>query len=236
MSITHRLRTDHRARFLRTILWQLPLPLLLLFSQHVWGQGQPLRQPPREGKAAVQQLDGEAATTVQVTGKRPFVVMTFNTGTTPGLQHDAEPADGYSSAEAKLSDRWYGNGLSWRPAMMAVRKMVQEVDPDIVAFQEIFDCQECARDPRSTRGRGFACEDWTPGDANVAQWVLGDDYQIAYHPGKRSKCLAVHRRFGVLRGCQDGDCESALDGAEVTGCGGGARIARAVIERSDGGR
>ncbi len=162
----------------------------------------------------------------------PFVVLTFNTGTTLGLQHDTGPVDGYGGNEAKISDEWYGNGLAWPAAINAVRKLIRRVDPDIVAFQEIFDCRNCDRIP-AEKHAGFVCEGWSPGNPDVPRMVLGDAYQIACHPGKRSKCLAVHRRFGTLRGCRDGDCEDALEGAPVAGCGGGARVARAIIDRPD---
>jgi len=44
-------------------------------------------------------------------------VLTFNTGTSLGLDHDGPPEDGYSSADAAISDAWYGNGLAWTPAV-----------------------------------------------------------------------------------------------------------------------
>jgi endonuclease/exonuclease/phosphatase family metal-dependent hydrolase len=64
--------------------------------------------------------------------------------------------------------------------------------------------------------------------------VLGPDYAIGCHPGKPDKCLAVHQRVGSLRGCSAGLCLDALDGFTVDGCGSGARVARAVIDRVDG--
>jgi endonuclease/exonuclease/phosphatase family metal-dependent hydrolase len=167
-----------------------------------------------------------------------LVVLTFNTGTTLGLPHDQNSDDQgpdahYRLADAQRSDRWYGNGLAWRPAIDATRQMIARIDPDIVAFQEVFDCQECEPIPREHR-RGFVCENWQPGDPDVARQVLGTQYQIAYHPGKRSKCLAVHRRFGTLRGGDGNHCDGALDGATVEGCGSGARVARGIIDRPDG--
>ena len=33
-----------------------------------------------------------------------FIVITFNTGTTDGLDHDGPPDDGYTSTEAAISD------------------------------------------------------------------------------------------------------------------------------------
>ena len=59
-----------------------------------------------------------------------FVVMTFNTGTTLRLRHDDPPDDGYTSAEARISDAWYGNGLAWRAAVKAVQRFLRKVDPD----------------------------------------------------------------------------------------------------------
>jgi endonuclease/exonuclease/phosphatase family metal-dependent hydrolase len=159
--------------------------------------------------------------------------MTFNVGTTLSLRHDDKPNDGYTAEEAKISDHWYGNGLSWPEAIRAVSDMIKEVNPDIVAFQEIFDCRECEQIPIA-RQKGFVCENWSPGDPNVANIVLGKEYQVAYHPNKRSKCLAVHKRFGVIRGCKESDCEDALEGYPVQECGSGSRVARAFIDRPNG--
>jgi len=50
-------------------------------------------------------------------GTAPLRVLSFNTGTSLGLDHDGPPEDGYSSADAAISDAWYGNGLAWTPAV-----------------------------------------------------------------------------------------------------------------------
>lgn len=191
--------------------------------------------PPPQTELIDNQPSSETVAGVRAAGEKSFVVMTFNVGTTLGLGHDTGPNDGYTLTQAKTSDRWYGNGLAWRPAIAAVRETIKRVDPDIVAFQEIFDCQECEQIPVEQR-TGFVCENWSPGDPNVARTVLGDEYQIAYHPGKRSKCMAVHRRFGKLLGCNGRDRENVLEGFPVEGCGSGARVARAIVERADGQR
>jgi endonuclease/exonuclease/phosphatase family metal-dependent hydrolase len=162
-----------------------------------------------------------------------FVVMTFNTGTTLGLRHDALPNDGYTSAEARISDEWYGNGLAWQDAIEAVQRFLRQVDPDIVAFQEMFYPEECSEIPERARA-GFVCETWKVGDESVARVALGEDYQIAYHPGKTNKCVAVHRRFGTIRGYDEKLPTNWLEGAPVKGCGGGARVARATIDRANG--
>jgi endonuclease/exonuclease/phosphatase family metal-dependent hydrolase len=162
-----------------------------------------------------------------------FVVMTFNTGTTLRLRHDGPPDDGYDTAKARISDEWYGDGLAWRKAVEAAGRFVRNIEPDIVAFQEMFYCEECANVPPDAR-EGFVCETWSSGDATVARVVLGEDYQIAYHPGKPNKCIAVHRRFGSIRGYKDDAPANWLEGFPVKGCGSGARVARAVIDREAG--
>jgi hypothetical protein len=162
-----------------------------------------------------------------------IVVMTFNTGTTLRLRHDDPPDDGYSSAEARISDTWYGNGLAWSDAIAAVRKFVRKVDPDVVGFQEMFYPEDCSKIPAEARP-GFVCQTWTTGDPSVARMVLGDDYQIAYHPGKPNKCLAVHRRFGAFRGYKGQSSANWLEGFPLKGCGSGARVARAIIDRANG--
>ncbi len=160
-------------------------------------------------------------------------MVTFNTGTTLGLAHDADPEDGYSSVEAAISDEWYGDGLAWRPVVEDARLFFEEQQPDIVAFQEIFWSGDCANMPEDSKA-GFVCEDWQAGDATVAQVILGTDYQIACHPDKSDKCVAVHEAFGSLRGCESGFCLDGLDGVPVDDCGSGARVARALIDLPGG--
>lgn len=162
------------------------------------------------------------------------VVVTFNTGTSEGLGHDARPDDGYGEAEAALSDAWYGDGLAWMPVVEDTQRFLAEVSPDIIAFQEIFYSEECADIPEDARA-GFICEDWEAGDPTVAQLVLGGGYQVVCHFGKSDKCAAVKRSFGSFRGCDYGFCLEGLDGARVDGCGKGSRVGRGVIDLADGG-
>lgn len=188
-------------------------------------------------------VDGEAEADTEADGDvdsgdggngTPFVVVTFNTGTTEGMPHDDPPDDGYTSAHAVLSDQYYGDGLAWIPAVDATRDFFAEVDPDVVVFQEIFYSEECVDIPEEARV-DFVCERWAPGDATVAQVVLGEGYQVMCHPGKPDKCAAVNRRFGTFRGCNTDFCLEGLDGYRVETCGSGARVARGVIDMVEGG-
>lgn len=163
----------------------------------------------------------------------PIVVVTFNTGTTTGMNHDGAPDDGYSSAEAEISDMHYGDGLAWVPVVEDTERFLADVRPDIIGFQEIFHPGECATIPTELHA-GFVCESWTAGDPTVAQRIVGMGYQVACHQGKNDKCIAVRRAFGSIRGC-DGDlCMDFLGGAEVPDCGSGSRVGRAVVDRVDG--
>ena len=164
----------------------------------------------------------------------PFVVVTFNTGTGLELAHDAEPDDGYSMAHAEITDEHYGNGLSFTPFVEATRAWFEAQQPDIVAFQEIFWPGECAAIPEDAQ-EGFVCEAWAEGDPTVAEMVLGDGYQIACHPQKPDKCAAVRTAFGSFRDCEAPVCLDGLVGFAAADCGKGARIARGVIDRVDGG-
>ena len=166
-------------------------------------------------------------------GGAPFVAMTFNTGTTEGLNHDEDLADGYTSAEATISDTHYGDGLAFLPAVAQTRAFFAEVRPDVVAFQEIFYSDECATIPEDAHA-GFVCETWSPGDPTVALSILPMGYQVACQLEKPDKCVAVKRSFGVFRGCDADLCLDHLDGARVPDCGGGSRVGRGVIERADG--
>ncbi len=165
---------------------------------------------------------------------RRFVVVTFNTGTgaSTGTEGDG---DGYGSAEAAISDAEYGNGLAWVEAVEAVRSWFALVQPDVVTFQEIFYSGNCPAIAPEYHP-GFVCETWAAGDPTVARVLLGMGYQVACHPGKDDKCIAVKKSFGSIRQCTDPDfCLEGLDGERVDGCGSGARVARATIDLVAGG-
>jgi len=163
-----------------------------------------------------------------------LTAVTFNTGTTSGLGHDSGPDDGYTSAEADLSDMYYGDGLAWSPFIDDTRAFFDEVDADIVVFQEIFHPGDCAQIPEDA-WPGFVCETWIEGDPTVAQMVLGPDYQIACNLGKPDKCAAVKKSVGSLRGCEGDLCLDGLDGATIMGCGSGSRVGRGTIDLVGGG-
>ncbi len=163
-----------------------------------------------------------------------FKIVTYNTGTTQALPHDADVTDGYTSTEAAISDTYYGDGLAWPPAIAAVTNFLATESPEIVAFQEIFDPQECGLIP-SGFWPGFICETWTSGDPLVVEQVLGPDYQIACHQGKTDKCVAVHTNFGSFEGCTGAVCLDGLDGASIPGCGSGSRVGRGRIQLVNGG-
>ena len=161
-------------------------------------------------------------------------VVTFNTGTTDGLRHDDPPDDGYGSAQALISDTYYGNGLSWPRAIEDTRAFLAALDADILVFQELFHSPECETIPSEGRA-GFVCERYVSGDPTVAQTILGSDYQVACHLDKPDKCAAVHRRVGTFRGCDSDLCLDGLQGARVMDCGGGSRVGRGVIDLVGGG-
>lgn len=160
-----------------------------------------------------------------------FVVMTFNTGIP-----DCSRAAGaeYSCEDAAIAAEWYGTGLAFERLVSEARAFTAAVQPDIVAFQEIFHSEGCAEIPAAYHP-GFVCENWQPGSATVAQQVLGGDYQIACNLDKPDKCLAVKTSFGGWRDCAASLCLDHLDGARVDGCGGGSRVGRGVIELRGGG-
>lgn len=157
-----------------------------------------------------------------------LLVVTFNTGTSEGVVDSEAGDDGYGTAQAALSDTWYGDGLAWRPAVEATRSWFDRFSPDLVVFQEIFWTGECAAIPEEAH-EGFVCADWTEGAPTVAEAVLGPDYQVACHPGKPDKCAAVHTRVGTFEGCEGSFCLEGLRGATVEGCGSGARIGTGTV-------
>lgn len=162
----------------------------------------------------------------------PFTVVTFNTGTAPELPFPADA--GYGAAQAALSDAFYGDGLAWLPAVANTRAFFAGVQPDVVAFQEVFHPDVCPT-VSTDGGTGFLCETWRPGDPTVAQQVLGAGYQVACQLGKPDKCLGVKRTFGTVRGCEGELCLEGLAGVKIDGCGSGSRLGRGVIELTAGG-
>ncbi len=150
------------------------------------------------------------------------------------MAHDRDLDDGYTSKEAEISDAWYGNGLSWQPAIDAARDFFETVTADIVVFQEIFYAADCADVPHEFRA-GFVCETWSLGDPTVVQLVLGPDWQVSCNLGKNDKCAAVRRGFGSFRGCVGDLCLDGLDGARIPDCGGGSRVGRGIIDLASGG-
>jgi hypothetical protein len=171
--------------------------------------------------------------TADIGGAESLIAVTFNTGTTETIAPD-EGNGGYTSEQAATSDAYYGDGLAWIPAVEAAAAFFADLDPDVVVFQEIFWTGECPDIPEEHR-TGFICEGWQEGDPTVAQVILGEDFQVMCHPGKPDKCAAVNRRLGTFRGCDQDLCLEGMDGFDVDGCGSGARVGRAVIERADGG-
>lgn len=159
-------------------------------------------------------------------------VMTFNVGI-PDCSNDPDAA--YSCEDAEIAGEWYGTGLSHRALFADTAAFFRATRPDIVGLQEVFHAGNCPEIPPEFHP-GFICEDWRPGDSTVSQIVLGADYQIACHQGRPDKCLAVHCEVGRFVGCADALCLDHLEGGDFSGCGGGTRIGRGVIERPDGSR
>lgn len=186
----------------------------------------------KSGEAPGSADSGPAADSGQDLGDA-LTVVTFNTGTTESMGAVDGSEDGYGPDQSALSDEHYGDGLAWLPAVAAARDFFATVQPDVVGLQEIFWSGDCAGIPEEARA-GFVCETWEEGDPTVAQTILGDDYQVACHPGKPDKCLAVHARVGRIAGCDANFCLDGLTGATVEGCGSGARVGRGEVERPDG--
>jgi len=210
------------------------LPALILVSalQACSASGTPIdaadavmdQGAPRETDSAVQ----DAAPALP-----SLVVVTFNTGTSLKPPDD-EPNKGFHKEQSEICDQWYGNGLSWKPIVEDARLFLESVDPDIIAFQEIFWSGECPDIPGEFHA-GFVCEDWSPGDPTVAEIVLGKGWQIMCNPGKSDKCTALNRRIGSFRDCDADFCLEGMTGSKIEGCGNGVRIGRAVIDLAGGG-
>jgi len=175
-----------------------------------------------------EQVDSETPDTIP-----PFVAVTFNTGTSLSPPDD-KPNDGFHSQQSEYCDEFYGNGLAWKPFVEQTREYLEELDPDVIAFQEIFWTGECPEIPPEAQV-GFICEDWSDGDPTVAQLILTGDWQIMCNPGRSDNCAAVNRRFGSFQGCEEEFCLEGTTGFTIEGCSKGARIGRSVIELVGGG-
>jgi hypothetical protein len=163
---------------------------------------------------------------------RVWRVVTANTGTGTELPHEAPPDDGYTDAHAQQTDDHYGNGLSWPPAEAALIDWLAATAPDLVGFQELFWEGWCADFPPDP-ALGLLCS--RPDDGLVqAQRLVGAGFQVACHPGKPDKCLAVRRSVATFRGCSADLCLEGLDGPSLDGCGSGARVAWGDLDLPDG--
>lgn len=163
-----------------------------------------------------------------------FKVMTFNVGTASMLvKGHSGLANEYGSDDALISDKYYGNGLAWKKALLPVAALIVETSPDIIGLQEVFDPEECKNIPIQYH-REFICNNWQSGDLTVLQLILGDDYQVACHLNDSQKCIAVKKSFGKIRGCDSNVCLRFLEGQIFKGCGGRTRLGRAVIDRKNG--
>lgn len=157
--------------------------------------------------------------------------VTFNTGIP---QCSRNPEAEYSCDDAETASEWYGTGLSHRALFPDTTRFLAAMDADVIGIQEIFHPGECPEIPEEFH-EGFICEGWQPGDPTVAQQILGSGYQIACHPGRPDKCIAVKRDFGRIRGCKGDLCLDHLEAGSTSDCGGGTRIARGIIDLRRGG-
>ncbi len=174
----------------------------------------------------------DAAAEPDTTPTLTFRAVTFNTG--GSARGDGADNAGFGADQAELSDAWYGNGIAWSTFVDDTARWFEQNPADIVAFQEIFDVSQCGDIPAEAH-EGFVCESWSEGDATVPQQLLGDGWQIACHPGKADKCIAIRRAFGTIRGCDDALCPEAARGELIYGCGRGARVAAVTVDLSAGG-
>ena len=53
-----------------------------------------------------------------------FKVMTFNTGTTSSKGKSGAKAGEFSEKQAKIADKYYGNGLAWKRAIGATMALI----------------------------------------------------------------------------------------------------------------
>lgn len=163
-----------------------------------------------------------------------FKVMTFNIGTTEGLDHDSGD-DGYTQKMADITNDLYQNSLSWNPAEKALTAFLAQHQPDIVAFQEGFYdpwCESIAVDP----ALDFVCKDYTPTRPWQLRRLVGPDYQLAYANDQPDNFIAVKKSLGKIVGCPlDAVCVEGLHGLPpASGCTSRPRVGSIEVELNDG--
>ncbi|MFT5686873.1 MAG: hypothetical protein ACI8RZ_007830 [Myxococcota bacterium] len=167
------------------------------------------------------------------TSAEPFVAMTFNIGTTTGLNHD-DGDDGYTQAMSDHTDELYENSLSWNPAEDALIAFMVEQAPDVVVFQEMFFdpwCLDIPVDPTLD----FVCQDYTADRPLQIQRLLGEGYQVACALDEEDNCAGIRRAFGTIEGCDEDVCLGGLDGmSPPSGCSNGAKVGTLDIATTDG--
>ena len=172
---------------------------------------------------------------------RPLTVITINAGTTPGLAHDSDEESGrapYTDTTAGIVDASYQNSLSWNPAEARLTEWLAQVDPDIVAFQEIFHdpwCDDINRPEDAPLD--LVCGSYTRERPRQVRRLMGPDFQIVCGEGKPDTCIAVHKRLGPVTACdgQPDNCLTTWDGfIPLSRCTSRDRLGRAFVESSNG--
>lgn len=175
---------------------------------------------------------GEEPGGAQDEAPRPFVALTFNTGSGASVLDDS--AD-FGPTQSDQGDEHYGNGLAWDDAITRTAAFLADLEPDLIGFQEIFHAPECDEVPTEAHA-GFICERWQAGEPTVLEEVVSDAYQLACHVGTPDECIAVHERFGRIRGCDDRFClEGVLGGPVGEDCSSKTRVGRVTLDLTDGG-
>lgn len=214
--------------------WQRLCAMLLLLVSFLWVGC--IASSPSE------QTDKDAGdASAPDTSKAPltFKVLTFNIGTTKGLDHDKGEkdgkGDGYTNKMAQIADELYENSLSWNPAEKALTAFLAKHKPDIAGFQEGFYdpwCEHIKVDP----ALDFVCKGYHKNRPLQIQRILGSDYQVACADGQEDNCIGVKKSFGTIVGCDPNKpCIKGLKGKGPTnGCSRGARMASAQIRLTSG--
>jgi len=182
-----------------------------------------------------------------------FLILTFNVGTTDNMDH-AYDEDGYDNRLAEINAGHFGNNLAWERARQAVRDIVDEHRPDIVAFQELFfdpECDEICAELNGTPDHDaacdpetgvFACATWGGVDLSflTVRHALGPDYEIACAPNHNDNCIGVRKGFGSLAVMPDATATAGawiggLDGMPPPSlCSKGSRVATGVVTVNNG--
>lgn len=86
-----------------------------------------------------------------------------------------------------------------------IRESIEQLQPDIVALQEVFDMKWCETIPEEKNRRKVCYEFETRKEKHQARRLLGRDYTIVCDGRSHFECIGVKKSLGFVVGCPHGE-------------------------------